>query len=99
MINKNLLTDLEKKRETARLGGGAERIAKRHAKGLLTARERLDFFFDQDSFQEWGMHVDHACHDFGMEKLSMAGDGVVTGIGHRPDAMSQPIAFPGLRGH
>ncbi|MCG8451242.1 MAG: acyl-CoA carboxylase subunit beta [Pirellulales bacterium] len=88
-IKQEFLNTLEQRRQKARLGGGAERIEKRHAKGLLTARERLDYFFDKDSFQEWGMHVDHACHDFGMEKKSMAGDGVVTGIG-RVDG--RPIA-------
>jgi len=88
-IKKELLDSLKQRSEAARFGGGTERIEKRHAKGLLTARERLDYFFDQDSFQEWGMHVDHACHDFGMENKSMPGDGVVTGIG-RVDG--RPIA-------
>ena len=88
-IKPELLANLEQRRESARIGGGLERIEKRHAKGLLTARERLDCFFDQNSFQEWGMHVDHGCHDFGMEKKSMAGDGVVTGVG-RVDG--RPIA-------
>ncbi|MDC0935186.1 acyl-CoA carboxylase subunit beta [Pirellulales bacterium] len=88
-IKQELVDNLEQRRETARLGGGAERIAKRHAKGLLTARERLDYFFDRDSFQEWGMHVEHACHDFGMEQQSLAGDGVITGVG-RVDG--RPIA-------
>lgn len=80
-IKQELLTELEKRRQTAMLGGGEAKIEKRHDKGLLTARERLDYFYDSGSFQEWGMHVDHACHDFGMEKKSMAGDGVVTGVG------------------
>ncbi len=80
-IKQDLLNSLEKRRETVRLGGGLERIEKRHAKGLLTARERLEYFFDRDSFQEWGMHVEHACHDFGMERKSLPSDGVVTGIG------------------
>lgn len=88
-IKRELLDSLEQRRATARLGGGAARNEKRHARGLLTARERLDYFFDKDSFQEWGMHVDHGCHDFGMEKKSMAGDGVVTGVG-RVDG--RPIA-------
>ena len=88
-IKQELLQNLQERRETVRMGGGAERIEKRHAKGLLTARERLDYFFDPDSFQEWGMHVDHACHDFGMESKSLPGDGVVTGIG-RVDG--RPIA-------
>lgn len=80
-IKQDLLNKLENRRESVRLGGGTARIEKRHAKGLLTARERLGYFFDQDSFQEWGMHVEHACHDFGMESKSLPCDGVVTGIG------------------
>jgi propionyl-CoA carboxylase beta chain len=88
-IKKILLDDLEQRRQKAIQGGGPERINKRHAKGLLTARERVDYFFDQDSFQEWGMHVDHGCHDFDMEGKSMAGDGDVTGIGR---VEGRPIA-------
>ena len=88
-IRQSLLDTLDKRQQTARSGGGPERIEKRHAKGLLTARERLDYFFDANSFQEWGMHVDHGCHDFGMDKKSMAGDGVVTGIGR---VNGRPIA-------
>ena len=80
-IKQQLLDNLYNRRQTALLGGGPDRIQKRHDKGLLTARERIEYFFDQDSFQEWGMHVDHGCHDFGMDKKSMAGDGVVTGVG------------------
>ena len=80
-IKQVLLDNLEKRRQAARLGGGADKIEKRHSKGLMTARERVDYFFDPSSFQEWGLHVDHACHDFGMEKKSLAGDGVITGIG------------------
>lgn len=88
-MRSKLLDDLEKRRETALLGGGSERLERQHAKGQLTARERLDVFFDPDTFQEWGMHVGHACHDFGMEGKSLPGDGVVTGIG-RVDG--QPVA-------
>ncbi len=80
-IRKELLDDLERRRDALRLGGGEIRHEKRRAKGLLTARERLDFFFDPHTFQEWGMHVEHSCHDFGMEKKSMPCDGVITGVG------------------
>ncbi len=80
-IPKESLDALEVRRTTARLGGGAQRLEKQRARGL-TARERLDVFFDDGTFQEWGMHVDHACHDFGMENKSLPGDGVVTGVGH-----------------
>lgn len=87
--NERLLADLEQRRETARLGGGAARIEKHHAKGLRTARERLELLFDPETFQEWGMHVDHGCHDFGMETKSLPGDGVVTGVGR---VAGRPVA-------
>ncbi len=80
-IQPKLLQSLEQRRETAQLGGGPARHEKRREKGLLSARQRLDIFFDTDTFQEWGMHVDHGCHDFGMEKKSLPCDGVVTGVG------------------
>lgn len=80
-IRKELLDDLEQRRSRLHLGGGESRHGKRRAKGMLSARERLDVFFDTDTFQEWGMHVDHACHDFGMAEKSMPCDGVVTGVG------------------
>ena len=80
-IKKELLENLEKRRKKCRQAGGNERIKKRHDKGLLTARERVDTFFDANSFQEWGMHVEHSCHDFGMESKSFACDGVITGVG------------------
>lgn len=81
MIRKQLLDELQQRRETARLGGGQAKLDAQHEKGQLTARERLDALYDPDTFQEWGMHVDHACHDFGMEGKAMPGDGVVTGLG------------------
>ena len=80
-IRKEFLDDLEERRTTARAGGGEARHAKRHAKGMLSARERLDIFFDAHTFQEWGMHVEHSCHDFGMEKKAMPCDAIVTGCG------------------
>ncbi len=80
-INRTFLDDLEARRLKAKQGGGVDRLTKQHAKGLLTARERLEILFDADTFQEWGMHVEHACHDFGMEQKSLPGDGVVTGVG------------------
>lgn len=80
-IKKELLDNLEARRSKAQLGGGIERLEKQRSKGKLAARERLEALFDPDTLQEWGMHVDHACHDFGMEKSSLPGDGVVTAIG------------------
>lgn len=63
-------------------GGGQVRIDKQHAKGKLTARERLEVLLDADSFQEYDMFVEHRCTDFGMENKKHPGDGVVTGEGH-----------------
>ncbi|HIQ04755.1 MAG TPA: methylmalonyl-CoA carboxyltransferase, partial [Anaerolineae bacterium] len=65
----------------SRLGGGEERIARQHAKGKLTARERLDLLLDRGSFRELDRFVTHRSHDFGMEKQRILGDGVVTGYG------------------
>ena len=72
---------LEAKRALARLGGGEKRIAAQHAKGKLTARERLELLFDEGTFEEWDMFVEHRCVDFGMQDNKIPGDGVVTGYG------------------
>ncbi len=77
----DILEQLENKREAARQGGGAKRIAAQHAKGKLTARERLELLLDEGSFEEWDMFVEHRCTDFGMEQNKVPGDGVVTGYG------------------
>ncbi len=76
-----ILDELEERRAVARLGGGQARIDAQHKKGKLTARERIDLFLDEDSFEEYDMFVDHRCTDFGMEKNKIPGDGVVTGWG------------------
>ena len=76
-----VLEQLEAKRAQARLGGGEKRIAAQHAKGRLTARERLDVLLDQGSFEELDMFVEHNCADFGMQDQKYPGDGVVTGSG------------------
>ncbi len=75
---KQILTE---KLNLAHLGGGQERIEKQHAKGKLTARERLHFLLDEGSFEEMGALVTHRTNDFGMEKQLFYGDGVVTGYG------------------
>src|SRR5437763_14904779 len=75
------IEELEKRRELARLGGGEKRIAAQHAKGRLTARERLSVLLDPGSFEEYDMFVEHNCADFGMETQRIPGDGVVTGSG------------------
>ena len=64
----HILDELEKRREQARKGGGDRRIASQHAKGKLTARERVDVLLDEGSFREMDMLVEHRCSDFGMEK-------------------------------
>ena len=61
------IEELEQRREQARLGGGEKRIAAQHAKGRLTARERLSVLLDAGSFEEYDMFVEHNCADFGME--------------------------------
>ena len=76
-----VLEELERRREAARMGGGSKRIDAQHAKGRLTARERLDILLDPGSFEELDMYVEHNCVDFGMEQTKIPGDGVVTGSG------------------
>jgi propionyl-CoA carboxylase beta chain len=72
---------LEMRRNEARMGGGQARIDAQHAKGKLTARERLEVLLDEGSFEEYDMFVTHRATEFGMEKQKIAGDGVVTGWG------------------
>ena len=76
-----IIKRLEDMRAQARLGGGQARIDAQHAKGKLTARERLDVLLDEGSFEEWDMFVEHRCSDFGMTQQKVPGDGVVTGWG------------------
>jgi propionyl-CoA carboxylase beta chain len=76
-----ILAKLEAKREGARLGGGRRRIEAQHARGKLTARERLELLLDPGSFEETDMFVEHRCGDFGMDAQHIPGDGVVTGQG------------------
>ena len=73
--------ELERRNLEAELGGGQRRIDQQHAKGKMTARERVDYLVDRDSFQEIDKFVVHRCQDFGMEKKKIPGDGVVTGYG------------------
>jgi propionyl-CoA carboxylase beta chain len=77
----HIVEELEKRREQARQGGGAKRIASQHAKGKLTARERIDLLLDEGSFEEFDMFVEHRATDFGMADNKIPGDGVVTGWG------------------
>jgi len=78
---KDILQELEHRREEARLGGGQKRIDAQHAKGKLTARERIELLLDEGSFEEYDMFVTHRCTDFGMAASKPRGDGVVTGWG------------------
>jgi len=75
------IDQLEEMRALARSGGGADRIEVQHKRGKLTARERIQLLLDLDSFEEWDVFVEHRCTDFGMEKMKIPGDGVVTGCG------------------
>ncbi len=78
---KQVLEELDRRRGEARLGGGLRRIEAQHGRGKLTARERIEILLDEGSFEEFDMFVEHRCTDFGMEKSSFPGDGVVTGWG------------------
>ncbi len=73
--------ELRRRREASKLGGGAERIEQQHAKGKLTARERMEALLDAGTFVETDAFVEHRAADFGMDKRRIAGDGVVTGYG------------------
>jgi propionyl-CoA carboxylase beta chain len=77
----DVLQELENRREQAKLGGGQKRIDSQHAKGKLTARERIKILLDEGSFEEYDMFVAHRCTEFGMEETKFSGDGVITGWG------------------
>jgi propionyl-CoA carboxylase beta chain len=78
---KDILQELQTRRDDARLGGGQRRIDAQHGKGKLTARERVELLLDEDSFEEFDTFVAHRCNDFGMQENRPYGDGVVTGWG------------------
>ncbi|MGB0056819.1 MAG: carboxyl transferase domain-containing protein, partial [Methyloceanibacter sp.] len=78
---KEVIEELEVRRGRAREGGGLKRIEAQHARGKLTARERLELLLDEGSFEEFDMYVEHRCIDFDMEQSKVPGDGVVTGWG------------------
>jgi propionyl-CoA carboxylase beta chain len=75
------IAEMERRREAAKLGGGQIRIDAQHAKGKLTARDRLNILLDENSFEEMDMYVEHNCVDFDMPDTVIPGDGVVTGSG------------------
>jgi propionyl-CoA carboxylase beta chain len=76
-----LMSELESRREQAHLGGGEKRIEAQHAKGKLTARERVELFLDEGTFEEFDAFVTHRCRDFDLADQLIPGDGVVTGHG------------------
>ncbi|GLQ34454.1 propionyl-CoA carboxylase beta chain [Amylibacter marinus] len=80
-MTNTIAQELLDRRDQARLGGGQKRIDSQHAKGKLTARERIDVLLDAGSFEEYDMYKIHRCADFGMDKQQIPGDGVVTGWG------------------
>ena len=81
MSERPVNAQLRERKQQARQGGGAKRIDAQHAKGKLTARERLELLLDPGSFEELDQLVEHRCHDFGMEGKHFPGDGVVAGYG------------------
>lgn len=81
-INQKLLDHLNQLKNEALIGGGLKRLEKRHEKGVLSARERLEILFDDGHFIEFGMHAHHSCTHFGLEKKKMPGDGVVCATGY-----------------
>ena len=75
------ISELKERLAAAAAGGGADRIARQHKEGKLTARERVELLLDPGSFVELDALVAHRCRDFGMEKTKFPGDGVVSGYG------------------
>lgn len=78
---KDIIAELDRRRAEAWAGGGVKRVEAQHARGKLTARERLQVLLDEHSFEEIDIYVEHRCIDFGMEETKIPGDGVVTGSG------------------
>jgi len=81
MKDQSIVTKLAQKRQQASQGGGEEKIKIQHSKGKLTARERLEILLDPESFEEYGLYVEHRCNNFNLDKNKIPGDGVVTGQG------------------
>lgn len=90
-IKKEFLEDLKARRQTVLDGGGKDKLDARRKKGLMTARDRVEALFQPGTFMEFGMHANHTCHNFGMEKKALPADAVITGtgyIGGRPVAVA-----------
>ncbi|MEO1090730.1 MAG: acyl-CoA carboxylase subunit beta [Pseudomonadota bacterium] len=80
-IDPSLIDELAKRRDEALASGGPDRVKKRHDRGMMTARERLEALFTADTFQEFGLYAQHTTRHFGMDKKSLPTDGVLTGVG------------------
>ena len=80
-IIENKIKDLRAREARILKMGGDKAVAGQKEKGKLTARERLDIFFDPGTFREIDMFVSHRCVNFGMEKVDIPSDGVITGHG------------------
>ncbi len=81
MSHQEKIRELKKLRQQAQLGGGEKRIEAQHAKGKLTARERIEYLVDEGTFVEMDMLARHRSHDLGLDKQRYPGDGVITGYG------------------
>ncbi len=81
-LERRMIESLRERRAKIRAGGGTDKIAARHDKGLLTARERIEALCQPHTFQESGAHVQHSAHHFGMGKKELAADGVIVGTGY-----------------
>jgi len=89
-IDKALLEELAERRAKVMAGGGKDKLEDRRAKGLMTARDRIEALFEPDSFQEFGAHVQHHAHDFGLAGKFMPADAVITGVGY---VAGKPVAI------
>ena len=81
MSSNKKVQELKKRREEVQQGGGEQAIQKQVAMGKLTARERIIKLCDEGSFNEYDMFVEHEARDFGMDRKTLHGDGVITGTG------------------
>ena len=75
------IEDLKRRKSRSETGGGQQRISAQHAKGKMTARERIEELLDPESFNEIDSLVEHRCRDFEMDRNIIPGDGVVCGHG------------------
>ena len=81
-LDAKILDTFKERRKKVFAAGGEDKIKKRHDKGLMSARERLNYLFQPDTFQELGAYIKHQCTSFGMEKEDFPGDGIVAGTGY-----------------